>query len=215
MLLLVGLGGQAQTATKNKPKPAQQQVVETPPAVSDSFAKIALHVLIAMRNSDGSTVAAGHIETLLEDMELAQSTPTEKFLTQYFGLQNRLHLLDLQGFAQLPPTLRANPKDQLDLKRDYACFDAYQVLLKANDSKTDLNHAPPICLEKTSTEAFSEGLAPVSARLEACQKAAGSDSVAFVKCTTEYQSAGAKLMACIDAAGENSVALEKCTITEP
>jgi hypothetical protein len=176
-LLLGGICGQSQTTTKQKPV-VKPKVAVAPPAVSDSFAKIALHALIAMRNSDGSAVAAGHIETLLEDMEIEQTTLTEKRLTQYFGGRNKLHLVNLRNFAILPEGLAKLPDEQFDLKRDTACFDAYVILLKANDSKTDFDNAPPECnLELTPRD-----------NLLTCIEAANGDSVAIDKCRKEFLS---------------------------
>ncbi len=184
-ILLAAICGQAQTTTKQKPA-AQPKAATAPPAVSDSFAKIAQHVLIAMRNSDGSTVAAGHIETLLEDMEVAQSTPTEESLTHLFGSLNRLHSLRLKDFAQSNESSDQAAKDS-GISIDHACFDAYEPILKANDSKTDLSKPPSVCLEKTSTETFLERSAPARAIFSTCLKTAGADHDAVESCMKKYQ----------------------------
>ena len=184
-ILLAGICGQAQTTTKQKPA-AQPKIAVAPPALSDSFAKIALHVLIAMRNSDGSTEAAGHIETLLEDMELAQTTPTEQSLTHLFYSLNTLHASRLHPSTLDRIAAEHNPGSGVSI--DYVCFDAYQAMLKANDSKTDFSNSPPACLQKTPAEAFLEKTAPARVKNVACLTTAGGDSVAIDKCMKEYLS---------------------------
>jgi hypothetical protein len=72
LLTCFAASGQAQTATTAKP------------AVSDTFAKSALHFLIATRDSNGSSVAAEHIATLSENLEIEATTPTEKALFNMF-----------------------------------------------------------------------------------------------------------------------------------
>jgi len=85
------IGAQAQTVTK-KPKPAaKQKFAVPPPAVSNAFAKTALHFLLAVRNSHGSDVDAGHIDTLFEDWEIETNTPTEELLRQRFALIDAVH----------------------------------------------------------------------------------------------------------------------------
>ncbi len=140
LLTTLTIGPQAQTTTK-KQKP---QAV-APPAVSDAFAKTALHAPIAMRNSSGSTVTAGHIETLLEDLEIEASTPVEQLLLKYFELRNARHNRTLREYAILQyPAIAKNEIAALLI--DKACFDAYIVLLKADDPKTDFgNDVPSDC----------------------------------------------------------------------
>jgi hypothetical protein len=188
-ILLAGVCGQAQTTTKQKPT-VQPRVAVAPTAVSDSFAKMALHTLIAMRNSDGSTVAAGHIETLLEDMEVAQSTPTEEFLTHQFGSLNTLHSLRLRDFVKSRSSSESSDQAAKDsgVSIDYACFDAYEAMLKANGTKTDLSKSPSVCVEKTSTEAFLEKSAPARAKNMACLMTAGANHDAIDSCLKEYLS---------------------------
>jgi hypothetical protein len=187
-VLLAGVCGQAQTTAKQKP--TVQPKVVAPLAVSDSFAKIALHVLIAMRNSDGSTVAAGHIETLLEDMEVAQSTPTEEALTKMFGSLNTIHSQRLENVAVLKSGNKSSDQVTKDsgISIDYACFAAYEVRLKANDLKADLSNAPSVCLEKPTHQVFMETSAPARAKQIACLMAAGSNDDAVKSCIKQYLS---------------------------
>jgi hypothetical protein len=130
LLILTTLivGARAQTTTKKPKHPTVQQNIEAvQPAVSDAFAKTALHFLIAMRDSDGSTVAAGHIATIYEDLEIGQSTPTEESLRQLFALKDINHRFFLKY------------QMQKELRRDGECFNIYIKLLKVNDSETDWN----------------------------------------------------------------------------
>jgi hypothetical protein len=128
------IGAQAQTTNK-RPKPGAPptKVAVVPPAVSDAFLKIASHVLLAVRNSNGSDVAAGHIETLFEDLEIEATTPTEKLLSKRFALIDVLNRLHLQYH------------DQTALRRDGVCLNNYLDMLKINDSKTDFNAVPFEC----------------------------------------------------------------------
>ncbi len=188
-VLLAGVCGQTQTTVKQKPT-VQPKVAEAPPAVSDSFAKIALRVLIAMRNSEGSTVAAGHIETLLEDMEVAQSTPTEEALTKMFGSLNTIHSQRLENVAVLKSGNESSDQVTKDsgISFDYACFAAYEARLKANDLKADLSNAPSVCLEKPTHPVFMEKTAPARAKQIACLVAAGSNDDAVKSCIKQYLS---------------------------
>lgn len=109
--------------------------------VSDAFAKISVHVLIAMRDSSVSNVDVAHVKTLLEDMEIEQSTPVEKLLKHYFCERYALSLAHQINSNNFSAQLRTTA-----LKHDRACFDAYIVLLKANDGKTDFgNDIPSEC----------------------------------------------------------------------
>ncbi len=142
-----------------------------------------------MRNSDGSTVAAGHIETLLEDMEVAQSTRIEEALTQVFGLLNIGHSSRLELAAVLRS--QNKPEDQVrkdsGISIDFACFAAWEVRLKANDLKGDLSNAPS-CSEKPAQQIFWEKSAPARAKNMACLKTAGANHDAIESCMTEYLS---------------------------
>jgi hypothetical protein len=188
-IVCAGIFVQGQTAAKQKPT-VQPKTGSTPPAVSESFAKIALHALIAMRNSDGSAVAVGHIETLLEDMEVAQSTPTEEALTQGFGSINTIHSTRLENATLLRSLNKSAEQVTKDsgLDIDYKCFAAYEVRLKANDLKADLSNAPSVCLEKPSHQIFMEKTAQARAKSTACLMAAGSNEDAIESCATQYLS---------------------------
>jgi len=187
------IGAQAQTATKRKPAVKQPTTVASP-AVSDSFTKAALHVLIAMRNAALVPGEAEHIATLFEDMEVEASTPTEKQLTSYFHSRNTLHNANLEELATDAATRRPMEDSihESGVYSDWACFNAFMVLLKANDKKADFSSAPAACtLENPAKDSVKQ--------LDACDEAgpkaaSGLPTQATVnKCYSEYLSRNKEL----------------------
>ena len=134
--------GQAQTkkSVPKPPAPAQKQT-----AVSEPFAKIALHVLIAMRSSGTGDSEVAHVKSLLEDLELAQTTELETLLTKLWRTRYDIHLIDqrsMNELARIPPLWK---EEVAKATKHDACFDAYIALVKAND-KTELgDKVPPEC----------------------------------------------------------------------
>jgi|ERR1035437_4172570 hypothetical protein len=115
------------------------------PAVSDVFAKVALHVLIAMRNSRPPyAIQSQHLATLFEDLEVEAATPTEKQLTKYFAFRNTLRYEHLDAW-KMEAARHPEGWHNFDFGPDDACFDAYINLLKANDSKTNWDAIPSAC----------------------------------------------------------------------
>jgi hypothetical protein len=140
LLTCIAACGQAQTITK-KPKHAptvQPEIEAIKPAVSDAFAKTALHFLIAIRQSDGSIIASNHIDTIHEDLVIEQSTPTEESLKQLFALKGINH----QYYLEHPSGVFAD-----QLHHDTECFNIYIDLLKVNDKKTDWNKKYSECAD--------------------------------------------------------------------
>jgi hypothetical protein len=139
-ILLCTVAGSAQTAKKHS-------TTAQPTAVSDAYAKSAMHVVSAMGVEDGSTEAAEHIETLLKELKLEANTPTEELLTQLLSLRSALHHLCLRDYSHrlaLGMPVKASLYDS-GVARDIQCFVAYEVLFKANNSKTDWNDPPTAC----------------------------------------------------------------------
>lgn len=188
------IGAQAQTTTK-KQKPAVQKKIVAPLAVNDAFAKAALHVLIAMRNATLLRGESEHIAMLFEDMEIEASTPTEKQLTSYFHSRNTLHNANLDELVT-DAAIRHPMEDSVHesgVYGDWACFNAYMVLLKVNDNKTDFSSVPPACsLENPAKDSYDQ--------IEVCFKAgpkAGESGVptqaTLDKCHSEYLSRNKEL----------------------
>jgi len=127
------IGAQAQTATNEHKPAAKQSIPVAPPAVSDAFAKTALHLLLAVRNSDGSDVAAGHIETLFEDLEIETNTATEELLRQRFAVIDTFHRFYLEH------------QESTELRHNAGCLNKYIDLLKTKNSKTVFTAVPSEC----------------------------------------------------------------------
>jgi hypothetical protein len=141
-----------------------------------------------MRNAALLPGEAEHIASLFEDMEIEASTPTEKQLTSYFHSRNTLHNTNLDELAT-DAAIRRPMEDSIHesgVYGDWACFNAYMVLLKANDKKTDFSSVPPACsLENPAKDSFNQ--------IDACWKAgpkagaSGLPTQATVdKCHSEY-----------------------------
>ena len=188
--LLTCISACGQTTTKHK-----AAVAVTAPAVSDAFAKSALHVLMAMRDAKLLSGESEHIATLFENMEVEASTPVEKQLTAYLSTRNTLHNLTLQelnsDLAMQPMDLSKEDATEYAVHTtgasgDWACFNAYIALLKVNDSKTDLSSVPVACsLENPAKDSYDQLTVCCHAGLKAGE--VGVPTQATVdKCRGEY-----------------------------
>ena len=143
VLMTVALLASAQT--KIKPQPASQPLAKQKP-MSEPFAKAALHVVIALHDSDGTSAGNEHIKTLFEDMEIEQSTPEETAITQNLKLWSAVHDPNVNTFNTwmtltsgvngpwTPEHVLSVANDESGIEKDFTCFDAYRVSLKAHAS---------------------------------------------------------------------------------
>jgi len=135
----------ASAQTKVKPQPASESLAKPKP-VSEPFAKAALHVVIALHDSDGTRAGNEHIKTLFEDMEIEQSTPEETAITQNLKLWSVVHDSNVNTFNTwmtftsgvngpwTPEHVLSTANEESGIQKDFACFDAYKVSLKAHAS---------------------------------------------------------------------------------
>jgi len=156
---------------QDKPSPSSQtkptkESPAKPNLVSEQFAKAALHTIIALKDSDGSSAGNEHIKTLLEDVEIGQSTPEETAITENLKLWFGTHDQRLKTFltwmhftscvkdvndtspdpARIPcPDVKGRANKESGIERDFVCFDAYRVSLKSFASAI-----PPDCVDPNS-----------------------------------------------------------------
>jgi hypothetical protein len=95
VLLVVAFVASAQTEIKSQP--ASESLAKAK-SVSESFAKAALHVVIALHDSDGTRAGNEHIKTLFEDVGIEQITPKETAITQNLKLWCAVHDSNVNTF---------------------------------------------------------------------------------------------------------------------
>ncbi|MFZ0804078.1 MAG: hypothetical protein WAN70_18075 [Terriglobales bacterium] len=152
--VLLAVASLASAQTKSKPKSLSEPPPK-PALVSEPFAKAALHVAIALSDSDGTAAGDEHIKTLFEQAEIEENTPEEKSITSNLKLWSTVHSANVETFstwmhftscvkdrndpspepARVPcPDVVGTANKESGIQKDFTCFNAYKASLKAHAS---------------------------------------------------------------------------------
>jgi len=110
-------GAQTQTTTETKP-------------ISESFAKAAIRLIIAIKNSDGSLLAEQNVRVLSDEAEVEQSTPVERKVIQDLALTHTWYVID-EKMDLATVGLDHHDEAHRIFAKDIDCFLAYITNLKA------------------------------------------------------------------------------------
>lgn len=183
------------------------------PAISDAFAKAAMRLVIAIKDSDGSILAEQHVRVIGEEAEMEQATPEERAIIQdlalrhvYYQLDSKMELATVSPYGGSPS--QANLDARKTLKADIDCFFAYIPSLKSLSSSI-----PPLCLANDAKRTADSKRAEDEQDKAQCAKEQRTDCEPAREQSVLERNLKVRLDLCIDVRGKNgkdAKAIAKC-----
>lgn len=173
------------------------------PEISDAFAKAAMRLVIAIKDSDGSPLAVQHVRVLDEEAEMEQATPEERAILQdlalrhiYYQLDSKMELATVSPYGGSPS--QANLDAQKTYKADIDCFFAYIPTLKSLSASI-----PPLCLANDANRDSDSKRAEDERDKAQCDKEQRTDCKPAREQSVLERNLRVRLDLCIDATGKN------------
>jgi len=183
------------------------------PVISDAFAKAAMHLVIAIKDSDGSLLAEQHVRVIEEEAEMEQSTPEERAILQdlalrhvYYQLDSKMELATVSPYGGSPS--QANLDAQKTFKADIDCFLAYIPSLKSLSASI-----PPLCLANDAKRTADSKRTEDEQDKAQCDKEQRTDCKPAREQSVLERNLKVTLDLCIDVRGKNgkdAKAIAKC-----
>jgi hypothetical protein len=179
------------------------QTVTKEPAVSDAFAKAAMRLVIAIKDSDGSLLAEQHVRVMDEEAEMEQAIPEERAVLQdlslrhvYYQLDRQMELVTVSPYGG--PASQANQDAQKAFKADLDCFFAYIPSLKSMSASI-----PPACLADDAKRTSDSKRAEEQQDKAQCDKEQRADCKPAREQSVLERNLKIRLDLCIDLRGRN------------